>query len=204
MIAIIDYNMGNVGSVRNALRVLGVEAILSSKKEDIEKSSHIILPGVGAFGDGMQRLKDLNLIPLLENEVLVKKKPFLGICLGMQLMAEIGEEGGEHRGLGWITGKVRRFQVDEKKFRVPHIGWNDVIFKNPSLIFRGVTSPIFYFVHSYFIVPEKKEVISAVCDYGEIFPAAVQSENIFGIQFHPEKSQKSGLLILQNFTNLYA
>lgn len=204
MIVIVDYGMGNIGSVKNAIEALGRSAVVSNKKGDLENSSHIILPGVGAFGDGIKNLEASGLLEVLSREVLEKEKPFLGICLGMQLLAEYGEEDGDHRGLGWITGKVRRFQVDENKFKVPHIGWNDVSFKDSSPIFKGVVSPIFYFVHSYLIVPTEEEIISAVCDYGEIFPAAIQKGNIFGVQFHPEKSQKSGLLLLQNFASFHA
>lgn len=204
MIAIIDYNMGNVGSVRNALAALGTEVILSSKREDIEKATHIILPGVGTFEDGMRRLADSGVIPTLKTEVLEKKKPFLGICLGMQVMAEFGEEGGRHEGLGWIKGQVRRLNIDEKKLRLPHIGWDDVVKENHSSLFENVVSCVFYFIHSYVLVPEEKSSITASCAYGEKFTAAVEKGNIFGVQFHPEKSQKSGLTVLRNFLNYHA
>lgn len=202
MITIIDYGMGNVRSVENALRYLGVASVLSSAHADIEQGSHLILPGVGAFPDGMSNLKKRGLVPVLEKEVFRKKKPFLGICLGMQLMAEDGEEGGVHKGLGWISGTVRRFRVDTKKFRIPHVGWNDVAPKEHAVLFRGISPPIFYFVHSFFLVPTDPNTIAATCTYGEGFTAAVQKENIFGTQFHPEKSQKSGLAVLRNFLNL--
>ncbi|MBI1888690.1 MAG: imidazole glycerol phosphate synthase subunit HisH [Candidatus Spechtbacteria bacterium] len=204
MIAIIDYNMGNVGSVRNAVLALGAEVALSSKREEIEKATHIILPGVGTFGDGMARLTDSGVIPILETEVLEKKKPFLGICLGMQVMAEFGEEGGRHKGLGWIKGQVRRLEIDEKELCLPHIGWNDVVKKTPSSLFENVISCVFYFIHSYVLVPEEKSNIIASCAYGEKFTAAVEKDNIFGVQFHPEKSQKSGLTLLRNFLDYHA
>lgn len=202
MIVVIDYNMGNIGSVKNALKHLGVEAVISNKKAEIEKATHLILPGVGAFDDGVKKLKELGLIEILKIEVLEKKKPFLGICLGMQLLAEEGEENGNHQGLGWIKGKVRRFQVSEEVLRLPHIGWNDVSPKEDSLLFRDTNPQIFYFVHSYFLEPEEKEIISASCEYGERFAAAIQKNNIFGVQFHPEKSQKSGLALLKNFIDI--
>ena len=201
MVIIIDYGMGNVGSVKNALEFLGEKALISSNPGDLEKASHIILPGVGSFGDGINNLKRSGLVEVLEKEVLKNKKPFLGICLGMQLLAEEGEEGGLHRGLGWIAGKVRHFKVDSKDFRIPHVGWNDIFPKENQELFKGISSQIFYFVHSYFLEPKDKSVVAAVCRYGEEFTAAIQKDNIFGTQFHPEKSQKSGLMLLKNFIN---
>ena len=117
----------------------------------------------------------------------------------MQLFADIGEEGGIHKGLGWISGRTRRFQIDEKKFRLPHIGWNDVEIRTGSTLFEGATPAVFYFVHSYLIEPSDSSAVVATCDYGEVFSAAVEKENIFGMQFHPEKSQKAGLTVLRNF-----
>lgn len=203
-IVIIDYGMGNVGSLKNALDFLGMDALLSRKTEDLRKASHIILPGVGAFNDGMNNLKKFGLIPVLKEEVLKRKKPLLGICLGLQLLAEKGEEGGVHEGLGFIKGTVRRFRVDKEKFRIPHIGWNDVSPKGDSILFDGISSTVFYFVHSFFLEPVQKEVIAATCLYGEEFTAAIRHKNIFGTQFHPEKSQKSGLALLQNFISYHA
>src|SRR3989344_4968732 len=201
MIVVINYGMGNVGSVKNALDFLGATSVLSKDARDIEKASHIILPGVGAFSDGMNNLRKFGLIPVLKEEVLKKKKPLLGICLGLQLLAEKGEEGGAHEGLGFINGTVRRFRVDTKKFRIPHIGWNDVSPTGDDILFNGISSTIFYFVHSFFLEPTSKDVIAATCSYGEEFTAAIREKNIFGTQFHPEKSQKSGLALLKNFIN---
>ena len=199
MVVIIDYGMGNLFSVKNALEAIGAEAKISNEPDDLRRAEQIILPGVGAFPDGMKNLKNLDIIPILEEEVLEKKKPFLGICLGAQLLATQGEEHQLTDGLGWIKGRVRRFQVDESKFRIPHIGWNDVFPKKDNILFKNVHPPIFYFVHSYHLVPEDQSVIVATSEYGETFAAALQKENIFGVQFHPEKSQKNGLRILENF-----
>lgn len=199
MTIIIDYGMGNLFSVANALKYLGAEIKVSNRKDDLRNADRIILPGVGAFPDGMKNLKNLGIIESLEEEVFKNKKPFLGICLGMQLLAAEGEENGLTKGLGWIAGRVKRFQVDEKQFRVPHVGWNDVFPQKPSLLFAGLEKPIFYFVHSYHLVPEDPSVITATCDYGENFAAAIQKDNLFGVQFHPEKSQKDGLKLLKNF-----
>jgi len=201
MIVIIDYGMGNLFSVENALKSLGASVKISSRENDIVNAEKLILPGVGAFPDGMKNLQELGLIPFLEREVLEKKKPFLGICLGMQLLATEGEEHKLTRGLGWVAGRVRRFAVDEDTFRIPHVGWNDVMPKSGQPLFQGIESPIFYFVHSYHLVPDDQSVVAATCQYGETFVAAVKKENIFGTQFHPEKSQKNGLRLLENFLN---
>lgn len=201
MIAIVDYGMGNVGSVQNALRLFGAESVVTADPKVFEKASHIIFPGVGAFKGGMRGLKESGAMESLSREVIEKKKPFLGICLGMQLLADVGEEGGETRGLGWITGRTRRLRVDEATYRLPHIGWNDVEFSS-SPIFQNVASHDFYFVHSYCLEPADRKLTIGTCEYGEVFAAAVQSGNIFGVQFHPEKSQKGGLQVLKNFISL--
>ncbi|MDP3935333.1 MAG: imidazole glycerol phosphate synthase subunit HisH [Candidatus Giovannonibacteria bacterium] len=201
MVVIIDYGMGNLFSVINALKFFNADAKISGRAEDIKSADKIILPGVGAFPDGMKNLKNLGLIGALEEAVLKNKKPFLGICLGMQLLASEGEESGLTKGLGWIAGRVRKFAVDETKFRIPHIGWNDVVVGANGVLFEGIQNPVFYFVHSYHLVPENPAVVAATCEYGEKFAAAVRKDNIFGTQFHPEKSQKSGLKLLENFLN---
>ena len=202
MIAIVDYGMGNVASVRNALALLGAEGVVTSIPEDFERATHIIFPGVGAFSDGMREVQERGLVPVLEGEVLEKKKPFLGICLGMQLLAGEGEEGGRTKGLGWIDGVVRRFRIDEAKFRLPHIGWDDITPVDGCPLFSGIESRDYYFVHSYVLEPVQQEVVAATVNYGETFVAAVHKDNIFGVQFHPEKSQKGGLSVLRNFINL--
>ncbi len=158
-IVIIDYHMGNVRSVLNALNHLGYAPIISNKKEDIETADRLILPGVGAFSVGMYNLKKLNLIELLNNEVIKKKKPILGICLGAQLFAKKSYEGGEFEGLGWIEAEVVRIEPSDRKLKVPHIGWNDISILNPSILFKDVKELDFYFVHSYYAVPEDKSII---------------------------------------------
>ena len=201
-VAIIDYEMGNTGSVKNALDYLRTESVISCDPKIIAESTHLILPGVGAFGEGMKTLNKKGLIKVLNKEVISRKKPFLGICLGMQLLAEFGEEDGNHKGLGWIEGKARKFKIDEKEFRLPHIGWNDISPTDSSGLFKDAEPFIFYFVHSYILEPKNSKVIIGECDYGEKFTAAVNQENIFGVQFHPERSQKSGIKLLENFIQL--
>lgn len=188
-VAVIDYGMGNVQSVVNALEFVGAKAILTRDPALIQSSDRIVLPGVGAFGDGMKNLRDFHLIPILEEEVLHKKKPFLGICLGMQLLATTGLEHGRNSGLNWIGGLVDRLPSAEQGLRVPHMGWNDV----------KPLGAAFYFVHSYHLIPDNKSVVSGWCEYGIPFCAAVQKENIWGAQFHPEKSHKDGIRYLQSF-----
>lgn len=198
MIAIVDYGMGNIASVRNALRSLGADPLITSKAADFAAATHIILPGVGSFADGMAELHRRGIAHILAREVLENKKPFLGICLGMQLLGSRGEEGGDTEGLGYIPGRVRRFRVDETRYRLPHIGWDTVARKDVPL-FSGVISEDFYFVHSYVLVPESASDVIGTCEYGETFAAAVRRNNIFGVQFHPEKSQRGGFAILKNF-----
>ena len=199
MLAIVDYGMGNVGSVQNAFLALGADARLTANAADIQQATHIVLPGVGSFTEGMKRLRDRNLITLLNAEVVGKRKPFLGICLGMQLLAESGEEGGDTNGLRWAKGRTRRFKVDEKKFRLPHVGWNDVVPTQRSSLLQNVRQMTFYFVHSYHFVPDNEAIVAGRTDYGGMFVSAIESNNIFGVQFHPEKSQDDGLRLLRNF-----
>jgi glutamine amidotransferase len=201
MVVIIDYGMGNLFSVKNALDAIGVESIISDNPNDLKKADKIILPGVGAFPDGMKNLKNRGFVEVLEKEVLEKKKLFLGICLGMQLLASDGEEHKLTKGLGWIDGHVRKFNV-QSDFRIPHIGWNDIFIKKENPLFGAIKTPVFYFVHSYHIIPKDSSVVIATCNYGEEFVVAIQKDNIFGVQFHPEKSQKCGLELLKNFIAL--
>lgn len=203
-VVIIDYGIGNVGSVKNALAILSVDALVTSDPETIKKATHIILPGVGSFGDGMRGLEGRNLVDVLYEEVMEKKKPILGICLGMQLFATEGFEFVKHRGLNFIKGKVLKVNTGASGYRLPHIGWNNVRVVTPRKLTIGFElEPIFYFVHSFHLVPEDKNTFVGICDYGEEIVAMVERENIFGTQFHPEKSHTDGLQIFKNFLAVF-
>jgi glutamine amidotransferase len=202
MIAIIDYGAGNLRSVFNAFEAIGEKPYIASKPEELKKALAIILPGVGAFGDGIVNLKKLNFVDQLTEEVLVKKKPYLGICLGMQFLADVSMEMGVHSGLGFVNGAVRAISPNNSKFRIPHIGWNNVAVKNRNPLFEGLEDePVFYFVNSFYFEPDESEldVISSTCWHGATITASIQKNNIFGVQFHPEKSQQAGLKLLENF-----
>jgi len=205
MIAVIDYGMGNLLSVRNALDLLGYEVELCRKPGRLRAADKIILPGVGAFRDCLHNLKSTGFAEALGEEVLVRKKPILGICLGMQAMARRSFEFGEHEGLGWFDADVVRLKPADPKLRVPHVGWNQVSYQKGHALFRGLPeTPDFYFVHSYYMKCRNAADVIGTADYGESFTAAVAKENIFGTQFHPEKSQDFGLKILENFATLEA
>lgn len=199
-IVIIDYGVGNVRSVGNALAALGYDCMVSRHTRDIRSAACLVLPGVGAFSEGMKNLKDLGLMSALDQAVKAKKKPILGVCLGMQLLADSSEEGGVHQGLGYIPGRVVKF--DEKTTpRIPHVGWNTLkITKRKPLFERTLPEANFYFDHSFYFMCDRKNVL-ATCSYGTEFVAAVKSGNIYGVQFHPEKSQANGLKLLRSFFN---
>jgi glutamine amidotransferase len=200
MIAIVDYGMGNLLSVRNAVEALGADAVIAKDPRAIRNAERIILPGVGAFGDCMRNLRASGLVEALEERVLDDKVPFLGICLGMQAMAGRGHEGGVHEGLEWIDGEVVRIETTDAKLRVPHVGWNEVTARDGSVLFAGIPRlPAFYFVHSYHMRPADASVIEATCDHGGQMVAAIRKDNLFATQFHPEKSQDHGLRLLDNF-----
>lgn len=199
-VAIIDYGMGNLRSVFNAMCILNCAAKVTKNPQELRQATHIILPGVGAFGDGMCNLKAGGWIEVLEEEVRRKGKPFLGICLGMQLLATIGTEHGTHKGLNWISGTVERLQIPDASIRVPHVGWNDANFVKKDHLFVGLgNTQDFYFVHSYVLLPEDESVISSTTEHGVNFVSSIEVENIYATQFHPEKSQKAGLAVLTNF-----
>ena len=205
MITIIDYGAGNLKSVYNAFENIGYTPVVTSDSETLKKASAIVLPGVGAFGKGMEALKSRNLIEALAEEVLVKKKPYLGICLGMQFLADRSEEIGDHKGLGWLTGQVKLIKPKDQKYKIPHMGWNDINIKIKNPLFDGLKEePVFYFVHSYYldISDDQNNIVSSTCWHGAHLTSSVQKENIFGVQFHPEKSQQVGLHLLKNFINL--
>lgn len=201
-VCIIDYSAGNIGSVANALDEIGCNFVVSNKKDDLESSDKIILPGVGAFSYGMNNLKRLGLVEILNKEVIENKKPILGICLGMQLFAKKGFENGENPGLGWIDGSVKRILPNDMTLKVPHVGWNSVDFNKESKIFSGVQDHTsFYFVHSYFF-DTKDFNITSKFEYGGNFTASIEKNNIYGLQFHPEKSSENGLHMLRNFVEV--
>ena len=198
MIAIIDYGMGNLRSVQKALEFVGYEAIITNDVKEMERADKLLLPGVGAFGDAINTIRSKRYDDIIYNAVK-KDKPFLGICLGMQLIFEKSYEYGEHTGLGLIRGSINLLPDDVKR---PHIGWNNLNIKKKSPLFDNIgESPYVYFVHSYYLKTDEP-VISATTDYGSEIQVAVQKNNIFALQFHPEKSGDIGLQILKNFGGL--
>lgn len=203
MIAIVDYGMGNVRSIYNALQYLGQDPCITANPGVIDSATHLILPGVGAFGDAVKNLEKRNLTELLNYQVIEKGKPFLGICLGLQLLAKSSQEHGFHIGLGWFDADVVRFQFKEKELKVPHMGWNDITPEVEHPLFENLREGqfSFYFVHSYYISCNQPVNIAASCEYGIKFTAAIYRDNIFATQFHPEKSQDNGIQILENFIN---
>jgi glutamine amidotransferase len=206
MIIIVDYGLGNLGSIKNMLRKLDALVEITDDPFKIESASKLILPGVGSFDDGMKNLKEKNLIPLLNRKVLVDKTPILGICLGMQLMTSNSEEGSLE-GLSWIEGSVKKFPQlakDGKRLRIPHMGWNLVSPRNceEERIFDSEFQELrFYFVHSYYVEIENAKEVIGVTNYGREFVSAFKKDNIVGMQFHPEKSHKFGMAIFRNFIN---
>jgi glutamine amidotransferase len=199
-IGIVNISIGNVGSVHSALRFYNYDVGLVNKPEELKNYTVLILAGVGHFKTAASRIKELHFWDALGEEVIGKKKPVLGICLGMQLFAGTGYEGGENDGLGWINGKV--IKIEEAALKVPHMGWADIQPLDERL-FRGMRYNSFYFMHSYHFIPDDKNVIKAVTQYGDIeIVAAVSKDNIFGVQFHPEKSQGDGLRFLRNFLEM--
>ena len=200
MIAIIDYGMGNLRSVQKAFETMGYRAVVTRDRHRIADASHLVLPGVGAFPDCMRNLEQFDLVgPLLDG--IDQGKPFLGICLGLQLLFTESEEFGPHKGLDLIKGRVVRFP--EMGLKVPHMGWNQLRWQKSNSLLEGLSQEVyFYFVHSYYVVPEDPGVIATRTDYGIEFASSVAHDHIFACQFHPEKSQEVGLKILKNFGKL--
>jgi glutamine amidotransferase len=204
MIAIVDYGLGNVRAFANIYKQLNIPARIARRKDDLKDIDKIILPGVGAFDHTMQMLEKSEIRPRLEELVLQRKIPVLGVCVGMQMLARSSEEGNRP-GLGWIDGVVKRFIFDsyESGINVPHMGWNEIKPTNANNLLRGLEAGArFYFLHSYYISCYRNEDVIAITDYGGDFTCAVNYENIYGVQFHPEKSHLCGIRLLENFANI--
>lgn len=201
MLAIIDYGAGNLRSVQKACEAVGTTAHITSNPAEILAADHVILPGVGAFGDCMQSLTDHSLIDTI-HQAVAQGKPFLGICLGMQLLFSSSEESPNVEGLSLFPGKIVRIP-DVEGFKIPHMGWNSLTFTKESPLFYGLEEhPFVYFVHSYYMQPEDTSIVAATCDYCGTLPVALSHNNVFATQFHPEKSGDVGLAILKNFTQM--
>ncbi len=203
MIAIIDYQMGNLRSVQKAIERVGHEAVITSDAALLEQAEKLILPGVGAFADAIAELRSRQLVEPIR-QAIAKEKPLLGICLGLQLLFDVSHEDGQHEGLGVVPGEVVRFQVPAG-IKVPHMGWNECRIVRPAPLLAGIPDrSYFYFVHSYHVVPEQSELTVLQADYPDPFCAMIQRGRLFATQFHPEKSQQVGLQMLSNFAELPA
>lgn len=201
MVAIIDYDAGNIKSVEKAVTLLGQDAVLTRNREEILSADHVILPGVGAFGDAMEKLHRYGLVAVIR-EAVEKRIPFLGICLGLQLMFESSEEAPDVEGLGLLPGRIVRIPEAEG-LKIPHIGWNSLTFPNQGRLFQGIAEGAYvYFVHSYYLKADDPQIVKAVTEYGTTIHASVERDNLFACQFHPEKSSETGLKILQNFLHI--
>ncbi len=210
MIAIIDYGMGNLRSVAKAFEKVGVDAVITDKPGIIEKADKIILPGVGAFKDAIEGLQERELVGPIKNHIK-QRKLFLGICLGLHLLFTKSNEDGEHEGLNIVPGEVVRFkpdrlninQTNSQKLKIPHMGWNTIRPKKEVPILKGLPDNAYmYFVHSYYVVPDRKDVVATETDYGATFVSMISVDNVYAMQFHPEKSQHYGLMIIKNFGEL--
>jgi len=204
MITIIDYGMGNLGSVANMIKKVGGKSIITSDKEEIQKAIKILLPGVGAFDNAVKNLKKLDLLDLIKEKVLMGNIPIMGICLGMQLLTK-GSEEGELEGFGFIDAFAKKFKFENKKLKVPHMGWNTVKLQKKSNLFEGMENQEnrFYFVHSYAVECNEKQDILTTTNYGYEFVSSFEKGNIIGCQFHPEKSHKFGMALFKNFVENY-
>ena len=203
MISIINYGLGNLGSIRNMFKKIGYESKIIESPEELESATKIILPGVGSFDTGMKNLYECKWIDSLNKRVLLDKVPTLGICLGMQLMCRNSEEG-KMEGLSWMAGDAKKFKFEDNSLKVPHMGWNECIaMKDSNLTNDDFTERRFYFVHSYYVDVDSSADILFETQYGRKFTSAFEKDNIIGMQFHPEKSHKFGLSILKNFAEKY-
>lgn len=201
MITIVDYGLGNLGSIQNMFKRIGEKSIITNSLADVERATKLLLPGVGSFDNAIQRIDKSGLRNVLENKVLIEKTPILGICLGFQLLTMSSEEG-RLQGLGWINASTKRFPI-ESNLNVPHMGWNIVQPSREDRLIRGLPDESrFYFAHSYYVTVENEQDSVMKTEYGLIFDTAVQHENIYGVQFHPEKSHKFGMQLLKNFSEI--
>ena len=201
MIALIDYDAGNMKSVEKALQLIGEDVIVTRKPEEILAADKVILPGVGCFGDAMENLHHFGLVPVIK-QVVERQTPFLGICLGLQLLFERSEESPGVEGLGLLKGEILRIPAEEG-LKIPHMGWNDLTFPNKGRLFAGVLEHSYvYFVHSYYLKAKEEGIVTAATEYGTYIHASVEKGNLFACQFHPEKSSSVGLQILKNFAGI--
>lgn len=201
MVAIIDYDAGNIKSVEKAVNALGYEAVVTRDRSSILNAEHVILPGVGAFGDAMKKLHGYGLVEVIR-EVAANRTPFLGICLGLQLMFESSEEAPGVAGLSLLKGRIIRLP-DTEDLKIPHIGWNSLKYPNSGRLFAGIPEDSYvYFVHSYYLQAGEPEIVKATTEYGALVHASVEKENVFACQFHPEKSSEVGMKILENFLKI--
>jgi imidazole glycerol-phosphate synthase subunit HisH len=201
LIAILDYGIGNLKSIYNMFKKIGIESTITSDIIEIKNAQKYLLPGVGSFDYGMQNLKKAPFFNLLEEEVLENKKPILGICLGMQLLTNKSEEGQE-QGLGWIDAEVLKFSLVDENLAIPHMGWNEVTPTQNNILFKKLVNNRFYFVHSYYVKCAHEKNILGTTDYGKEFTSSIQKDNIYGVQFHPEKSHRFGMQLFKNFGEL--
>lgn len=201
MITIIDYGLGNLVSVKNMLKKLGAESVITDKVSDIENAEKMILPGVGSFDNGMNLIKQKGLLDILNKKAMQDKIPTLGICLGMQLLTKGSEEGAE-KGLAWVDAQTIKFNFTDKVLKIPHMGWSYIDVKKENKLIQQADKHRFYFVHSYYVKCNNENDVIATCDYGTEFTCMFNHENIYGAQFHPEKSLKFGMELLNNFNKL--
>jgi glutamine amidotransferase len=199
MIVVVDFGMGNLGTVSAKIKKMDSSVIISSKPEEIDQADKILLPGIGSFKSGIENLRKRDLIEILNKKVLAEKTPVLGICLGMQLFSAHSEEG-DVKGLGWIDAETVRFNAPDQSLRIPHMGWNTINIKNPCSLLSGIeNSSRFYFSHSYHVRCCNPDDIIATTEYGYEFCSIVNHNNIYGVQFHPERSHKRGFMLLSSF-----
>lgn len=199
-VAIVNYGMGNLASVRRAFEDIGADVYIANHPDDLDKADRVVLPGVGAFAEGMRGMREGGWVDVLQDVVIRQRRPMMGICLGMQMLASVGHEGGLTGGLGFIPGEIKRLDMLGCKLRIPHVGWNEVEYKANDALFREIPDlSDFYFVHSFAFEPENDKHLMATARYGCMFAAVVKKDNVYGCQFHPEKSSKAGRQLLKNF-----